>query len=98
MNDRKKQELCEEMARELPILRKALGVTQEQLASMAGVSRSTVICYERNKTMGWNTFLSLLLIFTRHEDTLKLIRAFGLYPDELDTYLLGRAGTEAREG
>lgn len=95
MNDDKRRELCTGMAKELPLLRKAMNASQQQLAGLAGVSRSTINNIERNKTMGWNTFLSLLMIFTKHEDAMKLIGAFGLYPPEVDEFLSGKMGAES---
>lgn len=90
MNDDKKKELCVRMAKELPLLRKTIGATQEELAALMDISRSTVNNIERNKTMGWNSFLSFLFLFSRHRDAEKLIQAFDLYPQELDDYLTGR--------
>ena len=65
-----KNELIEKMADNLPMLRTKLGFTQEEIAEMIGVSRHTVISMENKKRpMTWNTFLSLILIFSGNADT-----------------------------
>lgn len=91
MSEDKRREICERMARELPVLRKSIGLNQTQLGELAGVSRSTVNNIERNKSMGWDMFLALLMIFTRNKSTEKLIDAFDLFPDELDLFLTGQS-------
>lgn len=90
MNENKKQELCTRMATQLPLLRKAMGTTQIEFASLVGVTRGTIIKIERNKTMGWNTFLSLLMVCYKNEDTGRLLPALGLYNEELDGFLSGK--------
>lgn len=85
MNEDKRR-LCVEMAKKLPLLRKTMGVTQKQLAALSGVSKSAINNIERKETMAWSTFLSLLKIFTKHEDAVKLINAFELYPEEADEF------------
>lgn len=94
MTEDKMQALCAEMADKLPLFRKAMGTTQARFAQIAGVTRNTIINIERNKTMGWPTYLSFLLIFSKQENTRTLIRAFDLYPEELDAFLTGRNGTD----
>lgn len=84
MSEDGKKELCARMAAQLPILRKMVGATQQQLAETAGLTRNTIIRIERSRTMSWNTYLSLLMLFSWHEDARKLIRTFGLYPSELE--------------
>ena len=62
------------MTDNLPMLRRCLDLTQEELADKIGVSRSTIISIEnRKREMTWNTFLSLMLLFTKNEGTNKLL-------------------------
>ena len=83
-----KAELTAKMADNLPVLRAKLGLTQEQLASIIGVSRHTVIHIERGKRqMTWSTFLSLVLVMTANEDTTALMVAMGIYTKELQAFL-----------
>ncbi|MBQ8235639.1 MAG: helix-turn-helix domain-containing protein [Clostridia bacterium] len=84
-----KEELIEKMAENLPMLRTKLGLTQEEMASMIGVSRHTVISMENQKRpMTWNTFLSLILIFSYDHDTKLLMRALGIFTVELEDFLV----------
>lgn len=94
MDEEKRTALCTGMAAGLPLFRKAMGVTQEQFAHIAGVTRNTVTHIERSKKMGWPTFLGYLMIFTRNESTRRLVEALGLCPAELDAFLCGRTGAK----
>ena len=70
------------------MLRAKLNVTQEELAEIVGISRYTLISIEKKqRRMTWNTFLSLLLVFSRNEGTNALLEVVGVYNDELKDYL-----------
>lgn len=76
------------MAENLPVLRKMLKLTQEELAEIIGSSRHTVMLIESGKRkMTWSTFLSLILLFEKNESTSKLLRAFEVYTPELENSL-----------
>lgn len=80
--------LIQNMTENLPMLRKRLGLTQEELAEKIGVSRSTVISIENKKReMTWNTFLSLMLVFTKNESTDKLLNVLEIYTDEFHDFI-----------
>lgn len=84
-----KKELIERMADNLPMLRTKLGFTQEEIASMIGVSRHTVISMENKKRpMTWNTFLSLILVFSGNADTKMLMQVMGIFTEELEEFLV----------
>ena len=88
MNEKTKNELIANMTDNLPTLRKKMGITQEGLAEKIGVSRSTIATIERKKkTMTWNMFLSLVLIFTKNLETDKLLNVMGIYTDELNKFI-----------
>jgi DNA-binding XRE family transcriptional regulator len=75
----------EKMAENLPTLRAKLGLTQEELGKLIGVSRSTIIMFEKSqRQMTWGTFLSLILIFSRNNDANKMMYALGVYTSELE--------------
>lgn len=79
--------LIDRMVDNLPVLRRKLKLSQETLAQMIGSSRHTVMLIETKKRrMTWNTFLSLVLLFDKNEDTAVLLRALEIYTDELDAY------------
>ncbi|MBP3381705.1 MAG: helix-turn-helix transcriptional regulator [Clostridia bacterium] len=76
------------MTANLPTLRTALGLTQEELADKIGVSRGTVIAIETGKRdMTWNTFLSLVLLFTKNEATDRLLQVLEIYTDDLNAFI-----------
>ena len=83
-----KDELIKNMTENLPVLRAKLGITQEDLAEKIGISRSTIVSIEnRKREMTWNTFLSLILVFTKNEDTNKLLNVMEIYTDELHDFI-----------
>lgn len=80
--------LIDKMTENLPVLRKKLKLSQEKLADFIGSSRYTVMLIETKKRrMTWNTFLSLILLFDKNEETAVLLRALEIYTDELDNML-----------
>lgn len=88
MDEEIKNELIKKMVNNLPLLRKALNLSQEQLAIHIGVSRYTLISIEKKqRKMTWNTFLSLLLIFTKNSETDKLLTHYEIYDDEINNFL-----------
>ena len=77
--------LIEKMTENLPVLRKKLKLSQENLAKFIGSSRYTVMLIETKKRrMTWNTFLSLVLLFDKNEETAVLLKALEIYTEDLD--------------
>lgn len=88
MTDKDREALTVNMADNLPTLRKKMGVSQEDLAEVIGVSRSTIAAIENKKrALSWNMFLSLILIFTKNKETEKLLSVMEIYTDELNDYI-----------
>ena len=59
-----KDHLISILTEELPVLRAKIGLSQDELSNIVGISRQTYSAIETNKRkMSWNTFLSLLLVF-----------------------------------
>ena len=82
-----REQLIDKMADNLPVLRKKLKLSQEDLAQLIGSSRFTVMEIETKKRkMTWTTFLSLVLLFDKNEETAVLLRALEIYTDELDAF------------
>ena len=80
--------LIDKMTENLPVLRKKLKLSQENLAKFIGINRYTVMLIETKKRrMTWNTFLSLVLLFDKNEETAVLLRALEIYTDELDNMI-----------
>lgn len=88
MTEELKNNLIEVMAENLTMLRAKLDLTQAELAEVVGISRYTLIAIEKKqRKMTWNTFLSLLLIFSKNDSTHKLLEAIGVYNSELNDFL-----------
>ena len=88
MDDKQKEILIQNMVDNLPTLRKRLNMTQTDLAAKIGVGRSSLTAIENKKRpMTWNTFLSLILIFTKNKETDKLLNAMEIYTDELNEFI-----------
>ena len=86
MNETREQ-LIENMTENLPVLRAKLRLSQEELAKMVGISRYTIMLIEtRKRKMTWNTFLSLVLLFDKNDDTQMLMRVLGIYTEQLEAY------------
>lgn len=88
MNQIEKTKLIDNMTDNLPMLRTRLGMTQEELAETIGVSRSTVLSIENKKRdMTWNTFLSLMYLFTNNQVTDKLLTVLEIKTPEFGAYI-----------
>lgn len=88
MTEELKNNLIEIMAENLTMLRAKLDLTQAELAEVVGISRYTLIAIEKKqRKMTWNTFLSLLLVFSKNDSTYKLLEAIGVYNSELNDFL-----------
>ena len=80
--------LIDKMTENLPVLRKKLKLSQEDLAKVIGSSRYTVMLIETGKRrMTWNTFLSLVLLFDKNPETAVLLRALEVYTEEFDNMI-----------
>lgn len=83
-----RDELIEILTDELPSLRAKLGISQEELSSIIGVSRQTYSAIEcQKRTMSWNTFLSLILFYGYNEKTQKYLETSGAFPPSLKNLL-----------
>lgn len=79
-----KDELIDILTEELPMLRAKIGITQEELCGIVGISRQTYSSIETKKRkMSWNIYLSLIMFFIHNEKTAPLIEAIGAFPDTL---------------
>lgn len=75
------------MADNLPVLRAKLGLSQERTAGIIGITRQTISSIEnKSREMSWPTFLSLLFLFSKNSDTQMLMKAIGIYDNNLEAY------------
>lgn len=83
-----RERLIDILTEELPVLRAKIGLSQDDLSSIIGISRQTYSSIETKKRrMSWNTCLSLILFFENNENTNDLLKAIGAFPDELKNVL-----------
>ncbi len=86
ISEEEKKKYINALADELPSLRAKVGVPQDELARIIGVSRQTYGDVKRKvRTMSWSTFLSLILFFDFHIATHKLLRSLPAFPFEIFT-------------
>lgn len=68
----------------LAALRARIGITQEELANIIGVSRQTYYSLETGKReMTWPVFLALIFVFDSVKETSEMIRDLRIYPIDL---------------
>ncbi len=80
--------LIDRLTENLPVLRKQLKLSQEKMADLIGASRYTVMLIEsRKRKMTWSTFLSLILIFDKNEETSVLLRFFNIYTEDFEALI-----------
>lgn len=79
-----KQKFIEALSKELPALRAKVGISQDDLSRLIGVSRQTFGSVERGeRQMSWNTYLSLIMFFDYNQATHQMIRDISAFPEEL---------------
>ena len=83
-----KDKLIDILADELPVLRAKIGLSQDDLSGIVGISRQTYSAIETKKRkMSWSTFISLVLFFDQNENTQALVQGAGIIPEELKQLL-----------
>ena len=72
------------LTNELAALRAKVGISQEDLARIIGVSRQTYGSIEgKARKMSWSTYLSLILFFDYNQLTRQMIRDISAFPNNL---------------
>lgn len=90
-----REKLIDNMTENLPVLRKKLKLTQEGLAQIIGSSRHSIMQIEAKKRkMTWNTFLSLVFLFDKNEETAFLLKALNIYTEDLDGIIMQQREAE----
>ncbi len=84
LTDEEKEKFISALTPELVVLRTKAGISQEELASLIGISRQTYGAIERkSRRMSWSTFLSLVMFYDYNRKTHQMIRAIGAFPEEI---------------
>ena len=109
ISDEKKAEYINKLLPQLTTLRARVGISQDELAGLIGISRQTYCLTESGShTMSWNTFLSIIMFYDCNSRTHDLLRSTGAFPDDLfyqfnlglidrDKAVHAAAGSEAEE-
>ena len=76
--------LMDEMSRDLASLRMLLGVTQDEMGNLLGLSGSAYKSLETGKKeISWDQFMALLFVFHFNDRTSSVADALGLFPELL---------------
>lgn len=83
-----KEKLIRILTENLPVLRARLGLSQDDVSKVIGISRQTYSSIETMKRkMTWNTFLSLILFWGCNESTAVMLDNMGVLSLELNAFL-----------
>ena len=84
ISEEERNQLINQLVNELPVLRTKLGISQDEMAGLLGISRQTYSTIEtKRRKMSWTHFLSLILIFDNSEQTHDYIRKSGFFPQKI---------------
>lgn len=68
------------MVKNLPVLRTAVDLTQEQLGAKLGVSRQTIVAIENEKNpLTWSLYLAMVCVFQGYAESKILLDSFNLF-------------------
>lgn len=84
LNQEQKETYCGKMTQLLPMLRARLGMTQEELGKVSGVSRVTISQIESGRAkMNWLHFSALMMVCTADRNAKELLYVNGMLDDTL---------------
>lgn len=76
------------LAKELPILRKMVGLTQKDLGEILGVSRQTITNIESGTSkMKWSLFLAAMFVFSLDQTTSEYLKTRDIPYQQLKEWL-----------
>ena len=74
------KEYLVKMAKNLPVLRAAIRITQRELAAKIGITRQSMMAIETGRRpLQWSTYLALVLVFHHFEDSKNLMESLKLF-------------------
>ena len=74
IQDIDKEKLIDILTEELPVLRAKIGISQDDISRIIGISRQTYSSIETKKRrMTWSSFISIVLFYEQNETTRPLI-------------------------
>ncbi len=84
MSKEQKESYCVKLTGLLPLLRSRLGMTQEELGRVSGVSRVTISQIESGRAkMNWLHFTALMMVCTEDRHAKELLYVRGLLDETL---------------
>lgn len=84
ITDEEKDHFISALTPELVLLRTKAEISQEDLASITGISRQTYGAIERKaRKMTWNTYLSLIMFYDYNQKTHGMLHSMGIFPKEI---------------
>ena len=85
LSNEDKENLIKKLVDNLPTLRAKMNISQSELADTIGMGRQTLIAIENKKgKMRWDTFLALVLIFSKDQHASNLISLLGLHLRDIE--------------
>lgn len=83
----------------LAALRESLGLTQSELATLVGVTRSQIVNYETGRrVMSWMAFLAFIQVLGRDSETKRTLYRLNICDRELEHSLVWNEDLEAVRG
>ena len=77
------------LAKELPVLRKMVGLTQKDMAEILDVSRQTITNIESGSTkMKWSLFLAIMFIFSLDHNTSEYLKTIDIPYSNIKEWLI----------
>ena len=68
----------------LPALRARIGINQEEIANVIGLSRQTYYTLEnKNRRMSWSIYLALIFFFSACTESAEMLKELRIYPIDL---------------
>ena len=79
-----KNNLCINLGANLSTIRAKTNISQNDLASKLGITRQTITAIEtKRRVMQWNTFVTLILFFTRNDEVKSILEFMEIYTIEV---------------
>ena len=89
--DTKKALCIMQLTKDLPVLRARIRLSQEEVANRIGVTRQTYNAIEsQRRPMTWNTCVSLVTLFSSHEETKRMMRSNNYCYEVMEEIMCGR--------
>ena len=87
MTEEDKKLMVARMKDAMPVMRKTLKLTQGELSTLSGVSRTVISCVERGlQPLGWDAFLAVTAVFQANPICSKLFEIYDIDLEQLKNY------------